>query len=333
MKSRSKELLDRAIAASVAAIEIYNKPDFRYREEAFAVLAINSWELLLKSKWLTDHKNDARSLYVLENRKKQDGTPKKRPSIKATRSGNPFTHSLDYLAKKLVEQKSLDESVWKNIQALLELRDSAVHFYNRSPTFALRLQEIGTACLKNFVAVMDDWFRTDLSRFNFYLMPLSFVGPPSSASAVVLNSEEKKFLDFVESLEPANDDSGGRYSVTVNIDVKFIRSKARGALAVRFSKNPKATAIRLSDEQVREKYPWDYERLTKECNKRYSNFKVATKYHTLRKKLLDDQRFGIIRYLDPGNPKSSKKPFFDPNILAELDKQFVRKNSPLRTSN
>ena len=40
MKSRSKELLDRAVAATVAAIEIYNKPDFLYREEAFAVLAI-----------------------------------------------------------------------------------------------------------------------------------------------------------------------------------------------------------------------------------------------------------------------------------------------------
>lgn len=52
MKARSKELLDRAVAATVAAIEIYNKPDFLYREEAFAVLAINGWELLLKAKWL-----------------------------------------------------------------------------------------------------------------------------------------------------------------------------------------------------------------------------------------------------------------------------------------
>ncbi len=35
MKARSKELLDRAIAATIAAIEIYSKPDFRYREELF----------------------------------------------------------------------------------------------------------------------------------------------------------------------------------------------------------------------------------------------------------------------------------------------------------
>jgi hypothetical protein len=32
MKACSKELLDRAIAAAIASIEIHDKPDFRYRE-------------------------------------------------------------------------------------------------------------------------------------------------------------------------------------------------------------------------------------------------------------------------------------------------------------
>lgn len=36
----------------LSAIEIYNKPDFKYREETFAILAINSWELLLKARLL-----------------------------------------------------------------------------------------------------------------------------------------------------------------------------------------------------------------------------------------------------------------------------------------
>ncbi len=70
MKARSKELLDRAVAATVAAIEIYNKPDFLYREEAFSVLAINGWELLLKAKWLADHNNKINALYVMDPRKK-----------------------------------------------------------------------------------------------------------------------------------------------------------------------------------------------------------------------------------------------------------------------
>lgn len=51
MKSRSKEPIYRSIATTDAVIEIYNKPDFQYREEAFAALATNAWEPLLKAKW------------------------------------------------------------------------------------------------------------------------------------------------------------------------------------------------------------------------------------------------------------------------------------------
>lgn len=62
MKARKKELLDRSVSAMLAAIEIYNKPNFEYREETFAILAINGWELLLKAKWLDLNNNQIRSL-------------------------------------------------------------------------------------------------------------------------------------------------------------------------------------------------------------------------------------------------------------------------------
>jgi len=324
MKSRAKELLDRAIAATIAAIEIYNKPDFRYREEAFAVLAINGWELLLKAKWLADHGNDLVALYVREPAKSRSATKGTKPRIKRTRSGNPFTHSLDFLGKKLVESGTLDANAWKNLEALLELRDSAIHFYNRSPVFAQRLQEIGAASVKNFAAAAVDWFKRDLSEFNFYLMPLSFVRLPAQAEAVILNPEEKNFLAFIESLETKQDDPAGRYSVSVNIEIKFTRSKAKDALGVQVTNNPNVPEVRLTEEQVREKYPWDYDRLTAECRKRYSGFKSDQKYHDCRKKLAGDKRFSHVRELDPGNPKSAKKPFFNANILAEFDKVYAK---------
>lgn len=55
MKARSQELVEKSIAAMISAIEVYNKPDFKYREETFSILSINAWELLLKAKWLKDH--------------------------------------------------------------------------------------------------------------------------------------------------------------------------------------------------------------------------------------------------------------------------------------
>jgi len=44
-----RHLLGNAKAAILAAIEIYNKPQFLYRDECFAILLLNAWELLLKA--------------------------------------------------------------------------------------------------------------------------------------------------------------------------------------------------------------------------------------------------------------------------------------------
>lgn len=204
MKSKSNELLDKSIAAMVSAIEIYNKPDFLYRGEAFSILAINGWELLLKAKYLRDNKNKMRSLYVMETTHNKNGVKSKRRRIKTTRSGNPFTHSIDYIADRLVNSGKLDKIVWDNISALIELRDSAIHFYNYSSVFNVRIQEIGTASLKNYVILYRKWFGRDLSAYNFYLMPLSFAPPPRSADVVLLNSEEKNFCAFLDKLEKRN---------------------------------------------------------------------------------------------------------------------------------
>ena len=324
MKARSKELLDRAISATVASIEIYNKPDFLYREETFAVLAINGWELLLKAKWLADQNNKVRSLYVMEPRKKNDGSKSKKLEVKTTRSGNPFTHSLDFLVKKLVGTGALDSVAQANIQALQEIRDSSIHFYNRSGSFPMRLQEIGAASLKNFVSATQQWSQRDLSEFNFYLMPLSFVRLPSQTEAMVLNHEERRFLSFIDGLE-TTDAPESPYAVTVNIDIKFTRSKAKDALGVHVTGNPNAPEVRLTEAQIRDRYPWDTKELAKECKKRFTNFKITQAYHDLRKQLLKDGKFGEIRFLDPGNPKSAKKAFFSPAVMFELDKHCLMK--------
>ena len=54
--SRSARLLQNAEAALISSIEIYNKPVFAYREETFAIPALNAWELLVKSKLLLQNR-------------------------------------------------------------------------------------------------------------------------------------------------------------------------------------------------------------------------------------------------------------------------------------
>lgn len=67
MKSNVDALLEKSIACAVSAIEIYNKPDFKYREETFSILMINSWELVLKAKKIKDSNNNIKVIYLKEN--------------------------------------------------------------------------------------------------------------------------------------------------------------------------------------------------------------------------------------------------------------------------
>lgn len=314
MDSSSEELLERAISAMLAGIEIYNKPGFPYRAESFAILAINGWELLLKAKWLYDNQNQMESLYVTE----KDG------SIKKTRSNAARTHGLDYIAKKFVADKVLNSLAWDNIQLLLEIRDSSIHFYNKS-SIRTSIYGISAACVKNFATAVRNWFNKDLSEYDISLMPLAFIDIPQNADGIVLSPSEHNFLSFLESIGNSEYDSESPYAVIVNVDVKFTKSNDADSLDVRITTDPSALSVRLTEEQIREKYPWDYNELTQRCRNRYQDFKVNKEYHTIRKAYEGDQKFAITRFLDPGNPRSPKKPFFNPNILRELDKHYSRK--------
>lgn len=325
MKARSQELLEKSVSAMISAIEIYNKPDFKYREETFSILAINSWELLLKAKWLKENNNKVRSLYVLEkSKKKKDGSASKIQVIKLTGSGNPFTHSLEYLSTKLNESGKLNGLAKQNIDALREIRDSSVHFYNRNSLFAIRLQEVGSACVKNFVQACKDWFEFDLSCYNFYLMPLAFVDTSSSASLITLNKEESNLIKYISSLDAANDPSSD-YSVSVNVELRFSKSKASDALAVQISNDPQAAKVQLTQEQFKERYPMNFAALNARCKKRYSDFLVNKKYHSLRKSLVGNQKYVITKILDPDNPKSVKQNWYSEAIFTELDKHYTKK--------
>ena len=207
---------------------------------------------------------------------------------------------------------------------MIELRDSSVHFYNSSPNFAQKLQEIGAASLENFVSLVSEWFNRDLSEFNFYLMPLSFVDLPTQTKAIVSNKEEQNFLNYLEHLEVEAD---SKYFVTVDIGVRLLRSSKKNALGVHTTSNPNAQEVYLTDEEIRKEYPWTFKQLIQKCKEQYSNFIQNKEYTDIRMSLHENRKFCYIRHLDPTNPNSSTQVFYKPSILNEFDKYYSKKKS------
>lgn len=325
--ARSTRLLKNAEAALISAIEIYNKPAFGYREETFAILAINAWELLLKAKILEINNNDLRSLYVYTTRPLASGKPSKKKCFRTNRTGNKMTVGIDacidVLSKKGV---AVPDPVRKNLEALTEIRDNAVHFVNASPQLAKQVLEIGTASLRNFIELGKLWMDLDLSSYSLYLMPIGFLPPAEAATAITVSKGEQHVVNYLAGLMTAPQSSTD-YHVSLDVKISFTRTLATAATAVVVNDptDPNAIKVNISEEDIRKTYPWDYKTLTEKLDSRYIDFKLNDKYHELRKKIVASPQFMKTRYLDPGNPKSSRKDFYNPNILNEFDKVYTRK--------
>ena len=162
---RSIRLFRKAEAALFAGIEIYNKPDFKYREEIFAILTVNAWELLLKAKLLKDNGNDQRCLYLYESRTMADGSQSQKQYVRRNRSKNPLTLSIGQaiVALERTPASRLSKHVKANIDGLIEIRDNAVHYFNANPQLAKQVLELGTAAIKNFIELARRWFNQDLT--------------------------------------------------------------------------------------------------------------------------------------------------------------------------
>jgi len=109
-RSRSHELLSKSVSAMLSAIEAYNKPDHKYREETFSILALNAWELLLKSKLLYEKGNKLSNLYIYESKKLRDGSQSHRKYIKRNRSGNPLVIGIKKAINVWLEDLNIHEN-------------------------------------------------------------------------------------------------------------------------------------------------------------------------------------------------------------------------------
>ena len=182
-----RRLLANAKSALVAAVEIYNKPAIEYRDEAFAILVVNAWELLLKA--------------VLAKAKKDIFYPKKRGEPYRTLSA---TDALNR-ARPLLPTSLSPEAISDNVRHMVLFRDNAIHFYNQTD-FRVLVYALGQTAVVNFADVLREVFGQslgDLISANLLPIglkppvdPIAFLagayGNDSSASAVV--------CEFVQSL-------------------------------------------------------------------------------------------------------------------------------------
>lgn len=320
-KSRSSILVEKSISALISAIEIYNKPDFKYREESFSILLINAWELLLKAKILKDKKNAMSSIYIKEYLDKKNGVKGKKWRYKLSRSGNIMTKDIMYCLREVVD---IDDKLKSNIDTLIELRDNSTHFYNSSIDFIKTVHEIGSASIYDFIYLLKEWFNLTLNKYNLYLLPLSFFGG-NSVESIPIFRDEKKLLKYINSLKskyPYNKDDPAHYAFQVEIT---LTKKSKGTSGLYLTNDPKAIKVQLSDDDLHNKYPLSFVQLCVQCRKRYKNFSTDRKFYDLKKRHEDDPKYCYKRFPGLSNTGQPRK-YYSSALLEIFDKNYKQKN-------
>lgn len=305
----------------LSAIEIYNKPNFSYREETFAILAVNSWELILKAYLLKKCGYKMNNLYVMEPVLKINGDKSIRKKPKLNRANNPTTIGIFEVIKKIEEKETIiSANIKSSIESLVELRDNAIHFHNEKE-ISKELQELGFGCIKNYMNLIKNWnIEIDLSNYNFYLMPLAYVDSRVEASSITTD-EVKKYLDFVKN--KINNTTEDEYTIAISIDIQFNKSNSFDSIGMRYSQD--GIPITMTEEDIRSRFPMITKKLTDTAKTRYADFKQNNKFNNLMKLIKSNGKLCYVRQLDPENIKSTRKAFYSTNVWQVLDKNYTRK--------
>lgn len=188
VKSRASHLCDTSIGSALAAIEIYNKPNFPNRESVFSILLIAAWEALFKAKILRDNGNRLQAIYF-----------KERGRFKRSAVGVPLTIGLI----EAMGRCSVAALVSDNVKALYEVRNAATHLTASSGKLPQLCFVLGAASLKNYAKLVENWFDIKLNKFSFFILPLGFNYPFTAFSPVDLEKEPQAIAALINSIAEA----------------------------------------------------------------------------------------------------------------------------------
>ncbi len=298
-----------AKAAMLSAVEVYNKTAFEYREEAFCVLAVNAWEVLLKARIVSINDNHIQSIY-----RPKEG----RTYPKSKRTGSILTIGL----KDVISRLSLPANVSENVLTLQDIRNEITHLGTLHSKIRHQIAQFGTASVQNFFRLFSEWFGEPIE--NIYPVPVGFVGEAATVTAMP-NMKQRELLKHLRTISATNPTDDDGYHVTLRLSVDLVPT-SRGGGSVGPTNDPNAPVVQLSDSDYLKIYPLRYSDLMNCCKKRYENFKRDICFWAIYNQIKDDPNCAHERKLDPNNPKSQKHVRFNAQAtFSRLDRIYKRR--------
>jgi hypothetical protein len=236
------KLLSNSKQSMIASIELYNKPQFPYREEVFVILLVNAWELLL--------------LAILSHKKKRIFQKKIRDKpYKTLKFFDAFKQAKSYFPENLT-LKAVEE----NLNLIKKYRDNAIHYYN-SEKLPHCMYVLAQAAIINYREIVRHIFNQDLAdRMNLVLLPLSFGGPPNFVeffkNRKSNDSLSAELINILQSLEKDNVDTRA-FITHCNVNFQSSKKIDSGDLTATIVPNdPAAISVNRPPSNPDDSYPF-----------------------------------------------------------------------------
>lgn len=255
---------------------------------------------------------------------------KKDGNIQKNRSGCNHTIGIFEAIKLLSKNGALPESCKLNLHCIIEIRDNSIHFINKDLKLSKKIQEFGTASLKNYVTLINEWFEKDMSKYNFYLMPISFyhLQELESFSTKKKSEQIKKLSNYLNQIQASNQSEDVQdYDIALRIETKFAKASEPSLASFKYSNDADVT-VKITEEEIFKKYPLTYYDLLEKLKNKFTDFKQNPKFYALKKDFEDVSKYGEkyckIKYLKVDKKGTSTK-YYSTEMIKKFGEHYTRK--------
>lgn len=263
-----KRLVDNSMAAMLAAVEVYNKPQMTYRDEVTVMLIVNAWELALKATL----RQKQRSIYYSKRRGERYRSVGLDDALARVAANRLWPSGID------------GPALTANIKALAEYRDRAIHLYNAQGLGAVIYPFLQQNVL-NYRDFMLARFKKDLAdSMTWQLLPLGATAPADAVRFMRVDKNATmvaEVQDFIGELRHLMDDveSAGsdlaRVATIYDINLQSVRKMISADLVVAVSPTADGQVV-LRKTDPNQTHPLSTTNLLDRVNEKRRGRKVTT---------------------------------------------------------
>tara|TARA_B100000378_G_scaffold242272_1_gene211409 strand:+ start:8330 stop:9334 length:1005 start_codon:yes stop_codon:yes gene_type:complete len=263
-----KRLVDNSLAAMLAAVEVYNKPQMTYRDEVTVMLIVNAWELALKA--------------TLRQKNHSIFYPKQRGERYRSIA---IDDALGRIGARNLWPAGVDgPAMTANIKALTEYRDRAIHLYNAQGLGAVIYPFLQQNVL-NYRDFMLAKFKKDLAdSMTWQLLPLGATAPADAVQFMKVDKNATMVAEveeFIKELRTLMDDAQAagsdmaRVATVYDIHMQSVKKMTSADLVVAVSPTADGqVAVRKTDPN--QTHPHSATELLEKVNKKHLGRKLTT---------------------------------------------------------